>query len=316
VLKDFKYAAVIRSVKDNVFLRRTIDSLQEQTILPQEIIIVIPSDVEPWNTGELWKCVRFVQSERGMVSQRAAGIVAATAEFLLLLDDDIVLGQNAAEIMLQTMIDKHAACVVPCWVDGWPRKKIVKSFMAFWGLAIPQKTGGIRYTSGGGYFYPLNEPTDPWETEGGAGAVIMIDREFCVHHGCLGDMELQVVSVYALRDDGAFIFDISQKGGLCLMAGGIYFEHLGGTTRLDPKRLEMSYMAQVFNHYLFWHKYIYPQYSCRFFSKINSKISIVRYMIGIILLAGVASAHSMSFQPIIGICSGFKHLFKYRNSNI
>ena len=310
-IMSISYSVAIRSVRANEFLNKTLESLQNQTVLPNEIVIVIPDDVRPWDIAV--PNVRFVNSVRGMVTQRSAGILAAKNNCLLLLDDDVVLSSNMAEVLISNIKDRKAACVLPYWAEGWPRKQFIKAYMAFWRMAIPQRKGGIRYSAGGGYFYPTQEPNESLETEGGSGAVIMIDRDFCVQHGCLGDMDLQAVSVYALREDGAFILDISRKGGLCLMVGGVNFEHLGGTTRLDPSRLEITYKAQVVNHYLFWKKYIYPQNSYRFVSKMNAKMLITRYMLGIILLACVVTVRSMSFQPVIGICSGFKYLLNFKN---
>ncbi len=303
------YSVAIRSVRDNDFLRRTLGSLQEQTILPQEIVIAIPADVQPWDIGEWCASVRFVQAERGMVSQRAAGIVAATSDFLLLLDDDVVLAPNVAEVLLQAMCENQAACVVPCWMEGWPRKQFVKSLMAFWGVAIPQATGGIHYTAGGGYYYPQQEPTVPWDTQGGSGAVILVSRNFCLAHKCLGDMSLQEFSVYALRDDGAFIVDIFQKGGRCLMVGGTGFLHLGGTTRLDPSRLKMAYTAQIYNHYLFWKNYIKPQHTRSLAARVWARLAFCWYLTGMMVFGGLASVQGKSLQPIFGMCMGLKLLF-------
>jgi glycosyltransferase involved in cell wall biosynthesis len=300
------YSVAIRSVKDNQFLRRTLDSLQKQTILPDEIVIVIPTKVPEWNTGVA--SVRFVQAERGMVTQRATGIQAAKNKYLLLLDDDVVLSPNMAEVLLMTMRERNADCIVPYWDEGWPKKKFTKAFMSFWRLAIPQKTGGIRYAAGGGYFYPRQEPTTPWETHGGSGAVILVNREFCIENDCLGDEALQEVSVYALRDDGAFILDISRKGGLCLMVGGISFIHLGGTTRLDPSRLEMSFKAQIYNHYLFWKTYIKPSYSKTVSGKFISWLSIIWYLVGSTVLGLLAASRARSIKPIRGIISGLRLL--------
>ncbi|MBV5329405.1 MAG: glycosyltransferase [Chlorobium sp.] len=308
-MENSVYSVAIRSVRENDFLRRTLGSLQEQTILPQEIVIAIPADVQPWDTGEMCTSVRFVQAERGMVSQRAAGIVGATTEFLLLLDDDVVLAPNMAEVLLQTMGERQAACVVPCWLEGWPKKQFVKSLLAFWGVAIPQTIGGIHYTAGGGYYYPQQEPTAPWETQGGSGAVILVSRKFCLAHDCLGDMSLQEFSVYALRDDGAFILDIFQKGGRCLMVGGTGFLHLGGTTRLDPSRLKMAYTAQIYNHYLFWKNYIKPQHSKTFTARLWARLVFCWYLAGIMMFGMLASIQGKSVQPICGIRIGLKLLF-------
>lgn len=305
-MNRIEYSVAIRSVRDNDLLRRTLVSLRGQTVPPSEIVIAIPADMEPWDTGVAED--RFVRAERGMVTQRAAGIVAAKNKYLLLLDDDVVLAPNAADVLLSTMQERHAACIAPYWDEGWPKKTFTIAFMAFWGMAIPRARGGIRYTAGGGYYYPRQKLTTPWETHGGAGAVIMVDREFCLKKGCLGDVTLQEVSVYALRDDGAFILDIHQKGGLCFMVAGVGFEHLGGTTRLDPSRLEMSYKALLYNHYLFWKNYIKPMHSRTTHARLMARFSVCWYLAGSIVLGLLAAGRARSMQPIRGIISGIRLL--------
>lgn len=239
-----------------------------------------------------------------MVTQRAGGIRAAKHRYVLLLDDDVVIAPETAELLLSAMKERNAACVIPYWSGSWPKGVFLRFFMAFWGIAIPRSKGGIRYTSGGGYYYPLNKPFEPWVTEGGAGAIILVDRLFCLNRRCLGDVAFQDVSVYALREDGAFIFDIHQKGGLCLIIGGIRLEHLGGTTRLDSSRLEMSYRALIYNHYLFWRKYIYPHHNQYFSKKVISHLSFYRYLAGSILLSMLAACRATSLQPLRGMING------------
>ncbi len=310
-MKNLIYSVAIRSVRDNEFLRSTLRSLEEQTIVPEEIVIAIPKDVQPWETG--MKNVRFVQVQRGMVTQRSGGIVAAKNEYLLLLDDDLILASNTAELLLQAIYDQHADCIVPYWGESKSGKRLVAALLAFFGIAISKPTGGISYTAGGGYYYPKEGPsTIPWETQGGAGAVIMVNREFCIKNECLGDTSLQDVSVYALREDGAFILDIFRHGGRCLMIGGVSFIHLGGTTRLDPSRLEMAFVAQIYNTYIFWKHYIQPQYSKSIYTRLMTRVVFYWNMIGVITIGLLTAIKSKTFQPIHGIYKGFMLLYKLK----
>jgi GT2 family glycosyltransferase len=245
-----------------------------------------------------------------MVTQRAGGIVAAKNKYLLLLDDDLILEPNTAESLLQTMYTQNADCVVPYWEEGNSGKRITKILLSFFGIAIPQKSGGIRYTPGGGYYYSEQEPAgELWETQGGAGAVIMVNREFCIQKNSLGDKSLQEISVYALREDGAFILDIFRKGGSCLMIGGVNFIHLGGTTRLDPSRLELTYIAQIYNSHLFWKHYIQPQYEKSIFTRLMTRMAFLRYLLGTMTIGLLIALRAKSFQPIRGIFKGLKMLY-------
>jgi GT2 family glycosyltransferase len=299
----------MRSVRDNEFVRRTLQSLQEQTILPEEIIIVIPADIEPWDTGI--PGVRFIQAKRGMVTQRAAGIVAAKNKYLLLLDDDVVLARDTSELLLNAIYEQNAECIVPHWNETRSNMRIVRVLLALFGISIAKKTGGVYYTAGGGFYYPEQKPTGaPWDTQGGAGAVIMVNSEFCIKNACLGDESLQEISVYALREDGAFILDIFRNGGRCMMIGGVSFIHLGGTTKLDPSRLEMAFVAQIYNSYIFWKNYIKPQYTRSMYARLTTRLAFGWYLTGVITMGVLNAVRSKTFQPIRGIYKGMKFLFK------
>lgn len=303
------YSVAIRSVRDNEYLRLALAALASQTIPPSEILIVIPDDVDQWDAVEA--TVRFLKAPRGMVSQRAVCIREARYPHVILMDDDIVPAPDTAERLLDTLLTRNTQCVVPYWPEGWPRKPVVRWLNKFWGIAVPQKEGGITYTSGGGYVYPLREPpVEGWVTLGGAGALIALEKGFAVQNCISGDLDLQKVGAYALREDGQLILSIARKGGRCLMIPGIRFKHMGGSTRLSSDRLRMAFKSQICNQYIFWRKYFKPEYDDRFLSLLKSQFSITRYLLGICFFGIAMSLRSASCQPIQGIAAGFISLWK------
>ncbi|MDR4465840.1 MAG: hypothetical protein MRJ66_16405 [Nitrospira sp.] len=64
---SIEYSADIRSARDTAFLHWALHALQQQSVLPREILIVIPYDAVPWETG--CSLVRSIQTEQGMVTQ-------------------------------------------------------------------------------------------------------------------------------------------------------------------------------------------------------------------------------------------------------
>lgn len=240
-----------------------------------------------------------------MVTQRAAGIREACCRFTLLLDDDILLPPDAAERLIGALIRNNADCAIPYWPEGWPKTGKMRSLYAFWGIAVPKPAGGISYTLGGGYYYPLNEPPEEgWETSGGAGAVIAINRDFALAVDATGDTDLQRLSAYALREDGALILSWHLRGGKCLMLPGIRFQHLGGTTRLAFNRLSMAYKVNVYNHIFFWKKYLLPTYITKMV-RFRAYCALARYLAGVCFFAVAAAVTARSIQPIYGLLSGF-----------
>jgi GT2 family glycosyltransferase len=241
-----------------------------------------------------------------MVTQRAAGLRAASLPLVVLLDDDIVLEPNAVEILLEPLQRGRAICAVPFWPESWPRPGLRRWLNAFWGIAVPRRQGGIDYTPGGGYYYPLTEPpSEGWGTRGGAGAVIAVSGAFVIASGDLGDLEFQKASVYALRDDGALIYSWHRAGGQCLMVPGVRFRHLEGTTCLSPQRAYFDYLAQIHNQILFWKKYIHPAWRQRVFGSLRARSSLAWYLIGIVFFAVISAIRGRTLQPIRGILAGF-----------
>lgn len=295
-----QYSAVIRTTGLNNLLLKTLESLEIQTILPDEILIVLPEEVEPWEPDN--SKVHFTFCKRGMVAQRAKGIAAASHNYALLLDDDILLEPDAAEVLFQSLLKNKADCVVPYWPEGWPTG-VNRWIYAFWGIAIPRRAGGIKYTAGGGYYYPLTEPgAEAWDTLGGAGAVIALNREFALQNNVYGDMDLQKVK-YALRDDGAFILALARSRGKCLMVGGVKFTHLG-VNRGSNSNIANRFEASVYNQYIFWNKYIFPDYKNSVEGRLKATAAFFWYLLGIGFLGSVSSIRHLSLEPMKGILKG------------
>ncbi len=197
------YSAVIRSVGPNDLLDKTLASLQHQTVPPAEILIVIPEDTNAWEVST--PGVRFVQAERGMVSQRAAGIRSANYD-MLLLDDDVYLEPNAAELLMSPIFDGRAECVVPYWSSYAKNTRIGRLVDRVFGLRIPKDTGGLTFTLGGGFYVPTAPDTKGGLTEAGPGLIIALSRSFAQRAGVIGDMELQRVNPFAYLEDAALVF--------------------------------------------------------------------------------------------------------------
>ena len=111
-------------------LRRMLDSLCQQTEKVQEVIVADGSGTEAtagvvsdpcWETAGL-TVKRIAVHPPNAVRQRQAAIAAASGEFLLLLDDDVVLEPACVAEMLRTM--RSSSDVVGVFADfnnqSWP----------------------------------------------------------------------------------------------------------------------------------------------------------------------------------------------------
>lgn len=304
-----KYSAIIRTTGPSDLLDKTLNSLNEQTLSPEEILIVIPQEHEAWQTP--YPSIRFVKSERGMISQRKTGIINATFRYALLLDDDIIFNDTCfAENAIRHLIENDAKAVIPFSADGYPQGFLSRLFYALFGLSIPTDKKHLSYTSGGGYYYPSKPLFNDYRTtEGGRGCIIVVDRLFLMEHELFGDFDLQT-SNYPLREDGAFISAIVMAGGKSLLVGNLPYTHLGVARHFTSNRLYAAWKANIVNNFLFWRKHIYPRYTKNFRSRIFSTATFIWLITGYAVLAIVSSIKNRKLQPISGVLSGIAGIVK------
>ena len=97
-----KYSVTIRTLgKNPETLKRELESIARQTVLPNEIIIYIAEGYErpSYTIGE----EKYVWVRKGMVAQRALKYEEISSEVVLMLDDDVELAEDSAEKMLKAM---------------------------------------------------------------------------------------------------------------------------------------------------------------------------------------------------------------------
>ena len=110
------YSVVIRTLGNTgEKYKALIDSCFAQSIQPEEIIVVLPAGYDlDYVTGR----ERIVYSKKGMVSQRASGIMACKSEYMLICDDDIEFGPTMVEDLYLYSIANKLDCCLP--MEGIP----------------------------------------------------------------------------------------------------------------------------------------------------------------------------------------------------
>jgi len=309
-------SVAIRSVRVNDYLKQLLDSIQSQTQRPDEIVIIIPDDAglrDEWDllAKDVSVPTKVIRSQRGMISQRSAGISTSHGDLVLLLDDDLILPDRFVEIMASALHRTQAKCVVPFASDRYPQSCWQRFMLQIFSISVPYHgKGGNKQLLSGGFEYPLTPLSfgESAETETGSGAAILIDRKWVAEHHTEGDLSLQSKdNPYALREDAAFVYSQAITGGRPVIVNAGKYIHLGGTTRLDSRRLFWTYDASVRNNFIFWKFYIW-NLQPTVLLRVRAGLGIVRHLIGITIFAVLSSVRHRSLSPIYGCIKGYSRL--------
>jgi len=308
-----EYSVTIRTIGQNPYTERLLDSLIKQSLPPKEIDLVIPHNGtinKSWS--DIYPNMRVINSSKGMISQRSTGIREARYRYILLLDDDIEFDDNKAiENLFSEMLQNKANMAIPYSSDAFPKGR-VRLLHHIFGMAVPTSKRYLGYTPGGGYYYPKYPSFEQaYETEGGRGCCIAADRDFLLKYKLFGDPDLETLS-YPLREDGAFVASVAQNGGKSILVGNISYTHLGVARKLSPQRLYNHYYASVFNNYVFWRKYVKSRYR----QPILPYIAFEWHLIGIFVFALLVCMKYKSFNPIFGAIAGFMRIISRQGRNV
>ena len=86
-------------------LSGTIEKLNHGTVVPTEILICIPEQESPSVENLVFRNVKIIRTVcRGQVAQRAFGFQLARYEFVLQLDDDLLVDKHCVEKLVNTLI--------------------------------------------------------------------------------------------------------------------------------------------------------------------------------------------------------------------
>ena len=118
-----------------------LQSILRQTLKPEGIFVYIPDgyEVEPV-ADEI-----YVRCEKGMVHQRSLPFDEIKSEYVLFLDDDVCLPDDAVEKLFEALIQSGTECIAPVFYEnhrssGWEKLK-----MAFFAGTYPCSDAGWAF---------------------------------------------------------------------------------------------------------------------------------------------------------------------------
>ncbi len=258
------YSVVIRTVGTaGEKYRRTLDSIDKQTIKPQEVLVVLPEGypLPPERLGY----EAFVYSKKGMVSQRIFGGEQAKGEYILFLDDDVAFEEDFVEKLYAPIEAGLGDVTVPPILDILPPKRGIRKIIPMISLsACPTvfhrndmytkilKSGGWSYNHYAGRSVPRY-----LRAETAAGACFFCKKADFLQMHYEEELWLQDVR-YPLWEDQVMFYKMHLSGKRILCVTDVSFAHLdaGGSS---PDRAKLATQAGARNKAVFWYKFIYKK---------------------------------------------------------
>jgi hypothetical protein len=292
------FSVVYRAVQPHERFLQSLASVRGQTQRPAEIIVVVPRDAPPdWDAID----VRVIRGTRGMVRQRAEGIRAAGTDIVLLLDDDVVLTPNTAEVMLQPLFDGRAEVTCP-WLPGVTlHRGAATTLLRLFRVVDYSASGGVSYLRGGGVRHPMKPPPPSGTpTLGGHGAIVGLDRRVCDDGGFYGLVELDDLP-YPFREDVALIYGLALTGARCLLIP-TRFEHLTGPISDSARTLRLRAESVPRVHYLFWRDLLRANDPSN--QGTLAVVALLWCTVGYVLHQSARGLRRGSFAAVSGVVSG------------
>lgn len=308
-----EYSICIRTLgRGGEKYKKLANSINNLSIKPKEILIVIPNGYEP--PKDKIEGSTLVFSEKGMLLQRIMGYEKATSEYVLLLDDDVEFEPHMIEKLSKPVLEGKVALSFPIYEELLPQKGMKGAVSALTLSAVPSLRGSSKYVKilpSGGYMYNRNySNADGWlYSESAPGMCVFGERQALID--CNLREELWVENPgYALRDDAIVIYKAFLNGYKAVGVDNIEITHLDTGSSENNRNIKAAY-ATTLNHVIFWHRFIFKE-SKNIFKKIIAALAIGYWSIsitGYFLIKLAANRDFETFKASVkGIASGFRYI--------
>lgn len=254
-----EYTAVIRTLgKAGEKYQKLLESLVSQTVKPKQIIVYIAEGypIPKESVG----IERYVYVKKGMVAQRALPYDEVDTDYILFLDDDVFLPDNAMDTLYNEMTDSDADVISPDVFPNAERSKMSALFMAVSGRMRTRNDDGkwaYKVMRTGGYSYNAHPESPVYLSQTNAGPCFFcrkstfIDCKF-EEEEWLDDMP------YALGEDQALFYKMYLKGYKVLTSFDSGITHLdAGSTLKDTSKEKTRVFCDTYFKTIFWHRFIY-----------------------------------------------------------
>lgn len=252
------YTAVIRTLgRAGEKYQRLLDSLCSQTVRPAKILVYIaegyPLPKETCNKE------RYIYVKKGMVAQRALPYNEVDTEYILFLDDDVFLPDNAVETLYNSLKTSNADVISPDVFDNSARSVKSEILMTLSGRMRARRhdnTWAYKVMSSTGYSYNKNPEYGTYLSQTNAGPCFFCKKSDFLKINFEEEKWLDQIG-YAIGDDQIMFYKMFLSGLKQLTIFGTGIEHLDAGRNLGNKDKELRLIeGDYFFRKLFWHRFL------------------------------------------------------------
>lgn len=255
----FEYTAVIRTLGTaGEKYQRLLDSLNNQTIRPQKILVYIAEGYSI--PKETIGYEQYIYVKKGMVAQRALQYVEVDTEYILFLDDDVYLPENSVELLHKYLINYNGDVISPDVFPNSQRSFLGKMLMLLSGRMLPRKDDGkwgYKVMRNSGYSYNNSPKLDIYMSQTNAGPCFFCRKNDFLRISFQEELWIDKQK-YAIGEDQVMYYKMYLKGlkVLTCFQSGITHLDAGSTMANEEKERILVYSDFRFK-LIFWHRFIY-----------------------------------------------------------
>lgn len=281
-----EYTAVIRTLgKAGEKYQKLLDSLVAQTVKPKQIIVYIAEGYPiPKETVGF---ERYVYVKKGMVAQRALPYDEVDTEYMLCLDDDLVMPDSFVEDMFRAMAEAGADVISPDVFPNHKRSFKQEVMMALSGRMIARRcddSWGYKVLRTGGYSYRKHIQKSAYQSQTNAGACFLCRKtDFQKIH--FEDEIWLDAATYPLGEDQVMYFKMHLLGLKVFTFYDSGIIHLDAGDNLNPeKQMGLLYSDLRFK-VVFWHRFLWSVDNA--WGKLLDSIAIAYYLLFTICISAL-----------------------------
>ena len=262
-----------------------LDSLARQSLKAEAINVYIPDGYDI--PSETIGCEKYYRCKKGMIAQRSLPFREITTDYILFLDDDMVLPPNAVEDMFDKLSENNCECISVSFEppEAITIKNILRrALISGW---YPHRDKNVAWKVGlnGEYTFCVNPSKNVMPTECVSFPIILI-RKAAYEKIHFEDERWLDTFGYSVHDEAVF--------GHKLLSQGIqpYLYYSDGYYHLDARsghtgKEYISDAKKLGCRLAVWHRLVYNRRGKCVVYKVMSVIAFSSYMLRQYVLRGI-----------------------------